>query len=163
MTITVLKPMRIGDHGQADAGIAGGAFDDGAAGPQARRAAIASWMMNRAARSLTDWPGLRNSALPRISQPVASEARLQADQRRVADGGDDVFLDRRCRGNLASRNLDAGRYRFKALKAFRARVAALGQIHNRARGNRRAAAAPPRGCGYICPARLFSSGTKRRT
>ena len=29
----------------------------------------------RAGRSFTDWPGFRNSALPRISQPVASEAR----------------------------------------------------------------------------------------
>ena len=31
--------------------------------------------IHSAARSFTDWPGLRNSALPRISQPVASEAR----------------------------------------------------------------------------------------
>ena len=28
------------------------------------------------ARSLTDWPGFMNSALPRMVQPVASEARL---------------------------------------------------------------------------------------
>ena len=33
----------------------------------------ASWMMNSAARSFTDWPGFMNSALPRIAQPVASE------------------------------------------------------------------------------------------
>ena len=33
-------------------------------------------MMNSAARSFTDWPGFMNSALPRIVQPVASEARL---------------------------------------------------------------------------------------
>src|SRR5947209_6707907 len=32
-------------------------------------------MMKSAARSLTEPPGLRNSALPRIVQPVASEAR----------------------------------------------------------------------------------------
>src|SRR4029450_7167589 len=31
--------------------------------------------MNRRARSLTDWPGFMNSALPRMLQPVASEAR----------------------------------------------------------------------------------------
>ena len=38
-------------------------------------ARTASWMMNSAARSFTDWPGFMNSALPRIVQPVASEAR----------------------------------------------------------------------------------------
>ena len=37
--------------------------------------ATASRMIQSAARSLTDWPGFMNSALPRISQPVASEAR----------------------------------------------------------------------------------------
>ena len=37
----------------------------------------ASWMMNRAARSFTDWPGFMNSALPRMVHPVASEARLR--------------------------------------------------------------------------------------
>jgi hypothetical protein len=36
----------------------------------------ASRMMWSAARSFTDWPGLRNSALPQMSQPVASETRL---------------------------------------------------------------------------------------
>src|SRR5690349_12100212 len=35
----------------------------------------ASRTMNSAARSLTEPPGLRNSALPRIVQPVSSEAR----------------------------------------------------------------------------------------
>src|SRR5881394_2273637 len=34
----------------------------------------ASRMMNSAARSFTEPPGLRNSALPRISQPVSSES-----------------------------------------------------------------------------------------
>jgi hypothetical protein len=37
---------------------------------------MASRMMNRAARSLTDWPGFRNSALPRIVQSVRSETPL---------------------------------------------------------------------------------------
>ena len=37
---------------------------------------IASLMMNRAARSFTDWPGFMNSALPRMVQPVISEARF---------------------------------------------------------------------------------------
>ena len=32
-------------------------------------------MIQSAARSLTDWPGFMNSALPRISQPVSSDAR----------------------------------------------------------------------------------------
>src|SRR5215211_4217361 len=35
----------------------------------------ASRMIWRAARSLTDWPGFMNSALPRMVQPVASDAR----------------------------------------------------------------------------------------
>jgi hypothetical protein len=45
--------------------------------PPGRRSprATASRMIDSAARSLTDWPGLRNSALPRISQPVSSDAR----------------------------------------------------------------------------------------
>jgi hypothetical protein len=34
--------------------------------------AMASRMMKSAARSFTDWPGFMNSALPRISHPVAS-------------------------------------------------------------------------------------------
>src|SRR5437764_1697637 len=38
----------------------------------------ASRMIWRAARSLTDSPGFMNSALPRIAQPVASDARLSA-------------------------------------------------------------------------------------
>ena len=36
----------------------------------------ASWMMKSAARSFTDWPGFMNSALPRMVQPVSSEARF---------------------------------------------------------------------------------------
>ena len=36
----------------------------------------ASKIICRAGRSLTDWPGFMNSALPRMVQPVASEARL---------------------------------------------------------------------------------------
>ena len=36
----------------------------------------ASRIICRPGRSLTDWPGFMNSALPRIVQPVASEARL---------------------------------------------------------------------------------------
>ena len=34
----------------------------------------AARMMKSAARSLTDWPGFINSALPKIVQPVSSEA-----------------------------------------------------------------------------------------
>ena len=36
---------------------------------------IASLMIPSAARSLTEWPGFMNSALPRMVQPVSSEAR----------------------------------------------------------------------------------------
>jgi hypothetical protein len=31
-------------------------------------------MMNSAARSFTDWPGFKNSAFPRMVQPVSSDA-----------------------------------------------------------------------------------------
>ena len=53
----------------------------------------ASRIICRPARSLTDWPGFMNSALPRMVQPVASEARFKLDQGRVADGFDAVFVD----------------------------------------------------------------------
>jgi hypothetical protein len=33
-------------------------------------------MMNSAARSFTDWPGFKNSAFPRMVQPVSSDAFL---------------------------------------------------------------------------------------
>ena len=75
--MTVRKPIALPTTAKADAGVAGGAFDDGAAGFEQRRGRIASWMMNSAARSFTDWPGFMNSALPRISQPVSSEAWLR--------------------------------------------------------------------------------------
>ena len=47
--------------------------------PPGRKAprATASRMMKRAARSFTDCPGFRNSALPRISHPVASDGPLR--------------------------------------------------------------------------------------
>ena len=37
----------------------------------------ASRMIQSAALSFTDWPGFRNSALPRMVQPVSSDARLR--------------------------------------------------------------------------------------
>ena len=47
-----------------------------AAWPQRPRRS-ASRMIHSAARSFTDWPGFMNSALPRISQPVASLAAFR--------------------------------------------------------------------------------------
>ena len=55
--------------------------------------AMASRMMNKAARSLTDPPGFMNSALPRMLQPVSSEARFNLMSGGVADRLDDVFVD----------------------------------------------------------------------
>ena len=72
-----LEAHRVGDQRQPDAGVAGGALDDRAARLAAAPCSIASRTMNSAARSFTDWPGFRNSALPQISQPVSSEARLR--------------------------------------------------------------------------------------
>ena len=66
----------ISDNRKPYSGIAGGPFDDGPAGPQRSRSRASS-MMKSAARSLTDWPGFMNSALPRISQPVSAEARFR--------------------------------------------------------------------------------------
>ena len=45
---------RVADQRQADAGIAGGALDDHAAGPQQAASSRRRAMMARAARSLTD-------------------------------------------------------------------------------------------------------------
>ena len=50
---------------------------------------IASSMMKSAARSLTDWPGFMNSALPRMVHLGRGGGALERDQRRVADGSDD--------------------------------------------------------------------------
>ena len=65
---------RVADHGQADAGVAGRPFHHRAPGRKVPRR-MASCRMYNAARSLTDWPGFMNSALPRMVQPVSSEAR----------------------------------------------------------------------------------------
>ncbi len=65
----------VGDQRQADAGIP--AVPSTMVPPaRSRPFSTASRTMKSAARSFTDCPGLRNSALPRISQPVASETRL---------------------------------------------------------------------------------------
>ena len=48
---------------------------------------IASSTIKSAARSFTDWPGLRNSALPRISPPGFIRRAPQPDERSIADGG----------------------------------------------------------------------------
>ena len=53
--------------------------------------------MKSAARSLTDWPGFMNSALPRMVQPVSSEARFELDERRAADRGGHAVGERQDR------------------------------------------------------------------
>ena len=55
--------------------------------------ATASRMIASAARSLTDPPGFMNSALPRIVQPVASDAARETNEGRPADGADDVAME----------------------------------------------------------------------
>ena len=69
-----LHAERIADDGEADAGVSRGAFDDQPAG-LSWPLSIASVTMPSAARSFTDRPGFMNSALPRIVQPVSSDAR----------------------------------------------------------------------------------------
>ena len=67
-----------------------------------RPRASASRTMYSAARSFTEPPGLRNSPLPRISQPVSSDALRSSHQRRIADQIDEpaAHLHRRA-GRLA--------------------------------------------------------------
>ena len=65
---------RVGDQRKADAGVAGGALDH-----QPARLEFAALLGLQdhlpAGRSFTDWPGFMNSALPRMVQPVAADAR----------------------------------------------------------------------------------------
>ena len=42
--------------------------------------ATAALIINKAARSLIDWPGFMNSAFPRISHPVASLAAINLNK-----------------------------------------------------------------------------------
>src|SRR5262249_18049731 len=51
----------------------------------------ASKIICRAGRSFTDWPGFINSALPRMVATGRLGA-LEFDQRRIADGANDVFV-----------------------------------------------------------------------
>src|SRR5262245_42158734 len=74
MTITVLKPMALATIARPMPvlpAVPSTMVPPGRSVPLR----IASPMMKRAARSFTDWPGFMNSALPRMVQPVASEAR----------------------------------------------------------------------------------------
>ena len=60
---------RIGDQGQADAGIAGGASTTSPPGRNSPRFS-ASTIICRPARSFTEPPGFMNSALPRMMHPA---------------------------------------------------------------------------------------------
>jgi hypothetical protein len=69
--------------------------------------------MNSAARSFTDWPGFMNSALPRISQPVASEARFN----RISGVLPIASITERCMGipsTIAETTLETAARAFKA-------------------------------------------------
>ena len=73
--MTERKPSALPMTVDADAGVARRPSTTVPPGRSVPRFA-ASWMMKSAARSFTDWPGFMNSALPRIVQPVSSEARF---------------------------------------------------------------------------------------
>ena len=68
------KTHGIADECEPDAGVARRALDDDAAGPQLSFS-TASSMMNRAARSFTDWPGSDQFGLAENGAPVAAETR----------------------------------------------------------------------------------------
>ena len=53
----------------------------------------ASWMMNSAARSLTDWPGIHELGLAQDGAAGRLGGALEPDQRRIADGSDDSVAD----------------------------------------------------------------------
>ena len=74
MTITDSKP-RAFRSPSARSRYCRRSLDDRAARLRECRAAQRPSIMQRAARSFTDWPGLMNSALPRMVQPVSFEAR----------------------------------------------------------------------------------------
>ena len=102
------ESQRVGDQREPDAGIAGGAFDDGAARPQLAALDSASRMMNSAARSFTDWPGFMNSALPRMLQPVSSEARFSLISGVLPIASTTSVIECSCARNLAGPLPNAG-------------------------------------------------------
>src|SRR5581483_1103359 len=77
----------------------------------------ASRIIHLPARSLTDWPGFMNSALPRMVQPVSSEARFSlmrgvrptAAATPLANGKGDL-LGSRAAGGWAGAGADVGRH-----------------------------------------------------
>ena len=73
MTITVLKPSALATRARPIPVLPAVPSTIVPPGLKAPRA-TASVMMARPARSLTEPPGFMNSALPRIAQPVASDA-----------------------------------------------------------------------------------------
>ena len=85
MTMTGLKPHRAADQRQPDAGVAGGALDDGAAGPELPRA-IASRTIHDRGTILDRLAGIEELGLSEISQPVSPRGPLEADQARASDG-----------------------------------------------------------------------------
>ena len=82
---------------QADAGVAGGALDDGAAGPQRARSCSASRDDVQRGAVLDRLAGIHELGLAQDVAAGQLGGASQPDQRRVADGVEDVLLDLHCR------------------------------------------------------------------
>ena len=90
--MTVRKPSALATSGQPDAGVAGGALDDGAAGLQrAARERIADDEQRGAV--LDRLAGIHELGLAENGAAGQFRRLAELDQRRVADGGDNVLLD----------------------------------------------------------------------
>ena len=82
--------MSIGEQGEADTGIASCALNDAAAPGRSSPDRSAAWMMPSAVRSLTEPPGLRNSALPKDGTTGSLGHLPEVQQGGVADKLSDV-------------------------------------------------------------------------
>jgi hypothetical protein len=79
---------RLGDHGQADAGVAGRAFDDAAAGPQQPPGlGVAHHVEGRAV--LHGLPRVHELGLAEYLAAGQFTGAIEADDRRIADGVQD--------------------------------------------------------------------------
>src|SRR5262245_46910604 len=87
-----LEAHGVGHHGEANAGVAGGAFDNGAAGTQ-RSLADRVLDDEEGGAVLHRLAGIHELGLAQDGAAGRLRGAAQLDQRRVADGGEDVLFD----------------------------------------------------------------------
>ena len=93
MTITDFKPKRVADNREADPGVSGGAFDDGAAGLE--QTAFAMRVLDDEERGavLDRLAGIHELGFAEDFAAGALRGPFQADQRRIADRVEDIGLN----------------------------------------------------------------------